>query len=310
MSVESVSQRLKSLKIEHILNPNLSEYSHSKTGGIIPIMVFPRNTEQLMSVISELQQLEDRFIILGGMTNVVVASGNLHFNVINMSKFINEPILDTKDCIVTVSAGYEMKQLSQWAMENSLNGLQWMEGIPGTVGGGVFMNAGFLPGQDFQNVLIDAQVLMPDMSVKTITNKEMNYSYRKSIIQQNGGIVLSARLLLRRGKKWKIALRMAQYHRRRAKNQPLDLPSAGTVFIPPKPYHVGGLLPKMGLVGHRIGGAEISPKSPGFIVGVDHMTGEDYYGEVKFIQKSIKEKYGINVEPEVRLLGFKDATSK
>lgn len=301
-----VLTKLERLGIKLKKNGCLSHYTHTETGGNVDIIVFPHNIDELKKSIQLLKELSIPFIVLGDMTNVAIASGKLNFNIICMNNFVNEPSFSAKDNIVTVTAGYKMKQLSRWAMEHSISGLQWMEGIPGTVGAGVYMNAGFLAGQEFQDHVIDARILMPDMSIKTILNKDLKFSYRYSSLQDNQGIVLSTRLLVRIGKKWKIRAKMAQYHRRRAKNQPLDLPSAGTVFVPPTPYHLGGILPELGLVGHRIGGAEISPKSPGFIVGVDHMTGEDYYAEVKFIQKAVKESYNIDLEPEVRLLGFED----
>ncbi|MFD1466067.1 UDP-N-acetylmuramate dehydrogenase [Lapidilactobacillus mulanensis] len=284
----------------------LAQYSNTKTGGNVDVVIFPHSLEQLKVSIQLLKQLSTPVVVLGDMTNVAIASKNLNFNVICMSHFVNEPIFDAQNGILTVTAGYKMKQLSRWALNHSISGLQWMEGIPGTVGAGVFMNAGYLAGQEFQDIVIDTQVLMPDLSVQTLSNKDLNYSYRHSSIQGNKGIVLSTRLLVRVGKKWKIRAKMAQYHKRRAKNQPLNLPSAGTVFVPPTPYHVGGMLPELGIIGYRIGGAEISPKSPGFIVGVDHMTGEDYYEMVRFIQRAVKEKYNIELEPEVRLLGFND----
>lgn len=304
LNVEII-ERLQQQDIKIIQNVKLSTFTHTKTGGNVPLMVFPKNKNELIFILSVVRDSELSITVLGSMTNVAVASGELRTIIINMTDFITEPVFDSKTNVLTVSAGYEMKRLSQWAMNHSITGLQWMEGIPGTVGAGAYMNAGFLAGHDFQSCMIDATVLMPDLTMQTISNSKMNFSYRRSVIQKNEGIVLSVRFLLRVGKKWKIYLKMAQYHRRRAKNQPLELPSAGTVFVPPTPYHVGGMLPKLGLVGYRIGGAQVSEKSPGFIVGVDHMTGEDYYDLVKFIQKQVMDNYGIELEPEVRLLGFK-----
>lgn len=294
-------------KLKYMENVDLEEFSNSKTGGIVPLMIYPHNVEQLKYILKILDNNKQKKIVLGNMTNVVIASGKLDYAIINMSEFITIPKFDEENQTIEVSAGYKMKDLAQWALKNSLSGLQWMEGIPGTVGAGSYMNAGFLPGQDFQSHLVSATVLMPDFTVQIIKNKEMGFSYRRSILQKNGGIVLSVSLLIRRGKKWKIAIRMNQYHRRRARHQPLSLPSAGTVFVPPTPYHVGGILPKLGLVGYKVGGAQVSKKSPGFIVGIDNMTGEDYYKLVKLIQKKVLDQYGIELEPEVRLLGFKSS---
>lgn len=307
--LEELSAELESKNINFLKNVLLSEYSNTKTGGNTPLMVYPKDITQLKFVLNLINQKQIQYQILGDMTNVAIASGQLNFIVVDTCKILEEPTY-TDDGTLVVTAGYKMKELAKWALDNSISSLAWMEGIPGTVGAGAYMNAGFLPGQDFESFLVSCEVLMPDMSIKIFKNSDMHYSYRHSQIQNNGGIVLRVKLLVRKGKKWKIAIRMAKYHHRRAKNQPLELPSAGTVFVPPTPYHVGGLLPQLGLVGHRIGGAQISPKSPGFIVGIDNMTGEDYYEEVKFIQKQVKDNYNIDLEPEVRLLGFENDNAK
>lgn len=297
---------LKDLGISFEENVALSTLSNTKTGGKVPVILYPKTEDELVAAINKVRDLDVKFEILGEMTNIAVASGDLDFVVINTLNLNNEPTFDSKAKIVTVPAGYKMKQLAVWALDHSIAGLQWMEGIPGTVGAGAYMNAGFLAGQDMATYLVDAKVLMPDGSVQVITNPQMEFSYRKSSIQQSGGIVLSARILVRIGKKWKIKLRMMQFHKRRGKNQPLDLPSAGTVFIPPFPYHVGGMLRQLKLTGHQIGGAAISTQSPGFIVGVDNMTGEDYYTLVKYIQQQVYQEFGVKLIPEVRLLGFSE----
>lgn len=121
---------------------------------------------------------------------------------------------------------------------------------------------------------------------------------------------MSGRFLLRYGKKWKIALRMLQFHRSRAKSQPLELPSAGSVFIPPAPYHVGAIIPKLKLKGKRIGGMEVSNKNAGFIVNVDGGTGEDYLELVKHIEQRVNQEYGLELEREVRFFGFSHAELK
>lgn len=304
MDNSEIINRLAEEKIMYKKDFLLSQLTNTKTGGIVDVLVYPRNIKEVEVAVKLLKKSKKEFIVLGDMTNVAVASGQLNFNVLCMSKMDKFVKFDNRNNILTVSASYKMKDLAVWALNNSIADLQWMEGIPGTVGAGVFMNAGFLPGEEFRNFMVDVEVLMPSLEVVILKNKDLNFSYRYSELQKNGGIVLSVRLLVRIGKKWKIKIRMAKYHKRRAKNQPLELPSAGTVFIPPVPYHVGAMLPKLGLTGYRIGGAQISTKSPGFIVGINEMSGEDYYKLVRLIQEKIKESYNIDLVPEVRLLGF------
>lgn len=297
---------LNSNKIRHDETLKLSDLSYSQTGSSASTIVFPKNESELIATIKLANENGLKYMTFGGMTNVVFSSHPLDVVLISMLDFDHSVEYDSKTNIVKVGSGQTMKGLAQWGLIHSINGFQWMEGIPGTIGAGVFMNAGFLPGQDMQSYLVETRVLMPDLTIQIFKNKDMNYSYRKSELQVNGGIVLSTKFLVRRGKKWKIQIRMFQYHQRRKNHQPLEFPSAGTVFIQPVPYHTGGLLSQLHMKGYRVGGAEISELSPGFIIGRDHMTGEDYLKLAHKIQSVIKQKYGISLEMEVRLVGFTD----
>lgn len=314
MNRELIDQ-LKDQSIEYLVDVELKYYTHTLTGGIVPLMVYPKNEKELVFVIQIFKASGDSFEILSGMTNIAVASGQLDFFVVNMSKYeMREPTL--RGNVLDVSSSFDMKELTQWAFKHKVRGLEWMEGIPGTVGAGIYMNAGFLPQQEISNVLVTATYLdLDDFKVKRIKNHHLHFRYRYSEFQDMHVVVLSGTFLVRhisdvgiknhlRMMKSKIIIRTL--HERRVKNQPLDYPSAGTVFVPPIPFHVGGMLREMNLTGYRIGGAEISTKSPGFIIGVDHMTGEDYKAMVEFIEKSIAEKYDLDIEPEVRLIGFDD----
>lgn len=198
--------QLKSMGISFRENALLSEYTHTKTGGSTPLILFPKDEEELKRLIVLVHDQQIPFHVLGDMTNVAIASGQLGFVVICTNKILSEPLFDKERCVLTVSAGYKMKALSRWAMEHSLRGLQWMEGIPGTVGAGAYMNAGYLPGQDFQSCMIDARVLSPSGEIRVISNRNMRYSYRKSSIQSTGDVVLSVRFLLRTGKNGRFLL--------------------------------------------------------------------------------------------------------
>lgn len=295
-------------------NVKLESYTNTGTGGCVQNMYYPTSVENLIDLIKNLKQQKREFHILGEMTNVTIASGTLNFDIINMSEFnVVDPVRISSNQI-SVSAGYKMKDLTKWTVAHSLRGLEWMEGIPGTVGAGIYMNAGFLLGQDMQSFLVKVTYLdMDTFQVKTIANNEMEFRYRYSKLQSMNVIVIEGTFLINEiPSDWKKVIRtrkmkkkVTTYHKRRLKNQPVDLPSAGTVFVPPTPWHVGGMLRQLNLVGHKIGEAQISTKSPGFIVGVNGgMTGEDYYMLVKFIQLRIKEEFDLNLTPEVRLLGF------
>ena len=292
-------------------NVSLRDYTNTKTGGHVEYMFFPRNIEELILVMSTLKKDNQKFEILGDMTNVAISEVNLDFVVVNMVEFnVSNPIW-FENRFLKVSASTKMKFLSNWAYKHDIKGLAWMEGIPGTVGAGIFMNAGFLVGQDIGTYLLNARYLdLTDMKIKTMSNQDLMFRYRYSKFHDMDVIILEGTFLLTAIKHdWLHGLRhlnlkrkMSKYHTRRVNNQPLDLPSAGTVFVPPMPWHVGGMIRELKMLGYTIGGAQISTKSPGFIVNIGGMTGEDYFSLVKFIQNQIYINYGIWVIPEVRLL--------
>ncbi|MFL4499659.1 UDP-N-acetylmuramate dehydrogenase [Weissella sp. MSCH1] len=294
-------------------NVNLSKYTNTKTGGWVNNMYYPKDLDQLKSLIADLKDKKIDFEVLGDMTNVAIAGGNLNFDVVNMSEFgISEPTVENGREVV-VGAGYKMKNLAYWAHGKRYSGLSWMEGIPGTVGAGIFMNAGFLANQDIQACLIEVTVLnLETMEVEIYKNTDLKFRYRYSALQDMNIVVLEGRFLVKpmsnsikgMAQYFKQGALLRKYHKRRAKNQPLELPSAGTTFVPPTPWHVGGLMRELNMVGLTIGGAQISTKSPGFIVGVADMTGEDYRNLVLHIQREVEKAYELNLIPEVRLLGF------
>jgi len=318
--VKWISQEIKDIKMKNYStlipdvesNVLLRERTHTKTGGRVQYVFYPHNLEELKTVVSTLKSDDVYFEIFGEMTNIAVSEDNLDFVVINMMRYDEnlDPEWDGKR-FLTVSASMKMKKLAVWAYNSSIKGLAWMEGIPGTVGAGIFMNAGFLVGQDMETYLVSAEYLdLDDLEVKNVQNQDLNFRYRYSKFHDMNAIVLKGTFLLYPLKrdwkhvlrKYKLKLQMNKYHARRANNQPLGLPSAGTVFVPPTPWHVGGMMRELNMVGYQIGGAQISPKSPGFIVNVGGMTGEDYFKLVEYMQTKVHDNYNLTIVPEVRLI--------
>lgn len=300
-----IDEFLQNEEIAYGANVKLNELTHTKTGGVVPYVIYPKSLLELRRLLQKLKESRISFVVLGEMTNVAIASGDLNFSIVCMTKMVKEPTWSPQKHELTVSAGVKMKSLSRWARDHGVSDLQWMEGIPGTVGAGVFMNAGFLSGQDVQSFLISVDVLSMDGEVRTLSNQQLHFGYRRSSLQKSNEIVVSAKFLLRAGKRWKIAAKMLKYHHLRQKNQPLEFPSAGTVFVPPTPYHLGAILPQIGMLNAHVGGARVSEKSPGFIIG-ENMTGEDYHNLVLKIQAEVLKKKGISIVPEVRMIGFSD----
>lgn len=178
--------------------------THTKTGGTWSYVVYPENIDQLVGVLELINESELGYIVVGGLTNSVFSSDNRNAIIINMSRFGNNMSVSEEhgQPVLNVDAKFETKEVAKFLLSKSITGFQWAEGIPGTIGGAVYMNASaYGPGID--GTLIDVKVLSPDLEVKTLTNKDLKFRYRKSSIQEKGYIILSARFLLRYGKNGK-----------------------------------------------------------------------------------------------------------
>lgn len=297
---EQISTLMPSMRIEE--NFELATYLYSQTGKTVKIMVWPKTVDELKEIIKIVKDNNISYFVIGGGTNIVAATNKIDKLFINMSDFRYIDINDDT-AVLKVSAGYQSKEVAKILVSHGIGGFEWAEGLPGTIGGAIYMNASaYGPGID--GYLINATVLTEDGEIKTVKNAEFEFRYRRSTIQNKPWIILDGTFKLYHKKIWKIKISTYRKHRGRINSQPLELPSSGSVFVMPFPYHVGGLMRELGLVGHQIGGAQISPKSPGFIVGIDNMTGEDYLNLVQFIQGKVKRHYDLDLDPEVRFIGF------
>jgi UDP-N-acetylmuramate dehydrogenase len=212
--------------------------------------------------------------------------------------------INVLDNHIVVEAGAWIIETAQMAYEYALTGLEWAAGIPGSVGGAVFMNAGAYGGQ-IDQVLESADVVTSDGQLKTYSAAELAFGYRHSLIQETGDIIVSATFVLTPGKRSAIGAQMADYNERRAQKQPLEFPSCGSVFKRPTGYFAGKLIMDAGLQGYRIGDAQVSTKHAGFIVNRGHATGSDYVNLIKHVQKTVYQTFMVDLETEVRILGRK-----
>lgn len=203
---------------------------------------------------------------------------------------------------VTAQAGASYIDTTIAARDHKLTGLEFAAGIPGSIGGAIFMNAGAYGGET-QNVVTAATVMLPDGTIEHLDNKGLDFGYRHSSVQDNHGVVLDATFTLEPGDYDQIKATMDDLNERRAAKQPLDLPSCGSVFKRPKGYFAGKLIHDAGLQGYTHGGAQVSTKHAGFIVNIDHGTAADYVAVIKHVQKTVKEKFGVSLETEVRIIG-------
>lgn len=277
----------------------LSKYTFTKTGGPAEFLAFPKNIDQLEKLVQVTRENNIPLTVIGNASNLIIRDGGIDGLVVILTEMNQITVNGTE---VTAEAGARIIDTAFTAAKAALSGMEFAAGIPGSVGGGVFMNAGAYGGET-QEVVKTVNVMTKDGEFKTYSNEEMEFSYRHSLIQENGDIVLSATFELKKGEKDKILDEMNYLNALRRYKQPLEYPSCGSVFKRPKGHFVGPMIIKAGLKGKQIGGAQDSTKHAGFIVNKGGATATDYLDLIHLIQKVIKEKYDIDLHTEVRIIG-------
>ena len=280
----------------------LMNYTYTKTGGPADWLAFPETIDQVKKLVDYVREHKMGLTVLGNASNLIVGDGGIDDLTIILTRLNKIEVHDNK---VTAQAGASYIATTEAARDSELTGLEFAAGIPGSIGGAVFMNAGAY-GCETKNVVSEATVMLPDGTIKHFTNEELDFGYRHSSIQDNNGVVLDATFALEPGKYDDIKARMDDLNERREAKQPLDLPSCGSVFKRPEGYYAGKLIHDAGLQGYTSGGAQVSTKHAGFIVNIDHGTAADYVNVIHHVQKTVKEKFGVDLETEVRIIGRQD----
>lgn len=240
--------------------------------------------------------------LLGNGSNVLFSDAGFDGLVIGIGK--NMAAVLTDGDVITAGAGALLSAVAAEALRQGLSGLEFASGIPGSVGGGVFMNAGAYGGE-LKDVITRVTALTPSGERKTYAAERLDFSYRHSIFSDAaaGEIVLSAEFSLTPGDREKIRETMQDLNARRREKQPLEYPSAGSTFKRPAGYFAGKLIQDAGLMGYRVGGAMVSTKHAGFVVNADHATASDIYAVICSVQEKVYAASGVRLEPEVRLIG-------
>lgn len=273
----------------------LSKHTTYHVGGIALGMFYPKNLEELISILKYLKKENTPYKILGKGSNVIFNNRGFDGYIIKLDFFDNVEIFGRE---ITVGAGYSLPRLAMKACLSNLSGLEFASGIPGTVGGAIFMNAGAYK-SDMGYVVSSVKVLTPDYEVITMSNKECKFHYRTSFFHEHPDyICLEAHLTLKYGKKDDILALMNDRKQRRMESQPLEYPSAGSVFRNPKGDSAGRIIESLGLKGLRIGDAKVSEKHANFVINVGHATGEDIKALILKVQQIVKEKTGIELKIE------------
>ncbi|MEQ7090728.1 UDP-N-acetylmuramate dehydrogenase [Enterococcus gallinarum] len=282
------------LKDEALLN-----YTYTKTGGPADILAFPKSAKEVEQIVAYCRETDTPWLVLGNASNLIVRDGGIRGVVIMLSE-MNQ--ITVEDTTLIVEAGAKLIDTTYVALHESLTGFEFACGIPGSVGGAVFMNAGAYDGE-IQDIFASCDVLLADGRVVTMMKEEMAFSYRHSTLQDQHAIILSARFDLAQGDQDQIKKRMDELMELRQLKQPLEYPSCGSVFKRPVGHFTGKLIQDAGLQGLKWGGAQISEKHAGFIVNVDHATATDYVELIAHIQQVIKERFDVQLETEVRIIG-------
>ena len=277
----------------------LMHYTYTHTGGPADWLAFPKNVEEVQTLVAYANDHQLPLTVLGNASNLIVRDGGIEGLTLILTRMNKISVTGNR---VTAQAGAAYIETTIAARDHSLTGLEFAAGIPGSIGGAIFMNAGAYGGET-KEVVESATVLLPDGTIKRLTNEELDFGYRHSSVQDNHGVVLDATFSLQPGDHDEIAAKMDELNARRAAKQPLDLPSCGSVFKRPTGYFAGKLIHDAGLQGYTAGGAQVSTKHAGFIVNIDHGTASDYVAVIHHAQQTVKEKFGVSLQTEVRIIG-------
>ena len=278
-------------KYEYYKNISLKKYNTYKIDVNCDYLVYPKSIHELQELLKYLKDNNIHYLILGNGSNVILARPN--FDVVIKLDRINN--IEIKDNIVIAGAGVSLIKLSNICMENNLNGLSFAGGIPGLLGASTAMNAGAYK-EDMASIVKEVKVLTPNLEIKNMKNSELEYAYRDSFLKRNKDFIcVEVTLSLEYEDKEIIKHRMLDRRDRRKSSQPVNMPSAGSVFRNPEGLSAGKLIEDIGLKGYTIGGAQVSEKHANFIINTSNATYEDIISLIDYIKEKVKEKYNIDL---------------
>lgn len=282
-------------------NVPMSKYTSFKTGGNADLLIIPASVDSLSQIIKKCKALNIKPFVMGNGSNLLVTDSGYKGVMIKIgSNLSSMKMLDENT--IECESGVMMKALCNFAFDNSLSGLEFAFGIPGNLGGAVYMNAGAYGGE-MKDVLYSCTHIDSDGNIGTLTKDQLDLGYRRSAYTDNGYTIISATLKLQKGDKTEIKEAMNDKLRRRKEKQPLEFPSAGSTFKRPEGYFAGALIEDCQLKGYTIGGAQVSEKHAGFVINRGGATSTDILNLIKHIQDTVFEKHGVKLETEVKIIG-------
>lgn len=286
---------IESVSIEYLYGSSLKKYNTYRLDVKAEYIVFPKNVEELKKLIKYLKGNNIKYVVLGNGSNIVLTCDYYDGVIIKLDKFNN---MEINGKTVTVGAGYSLIKLAVDTINNNLSGLEFAAGIPGSVGGSVAMNAGAY-NSSMADVVREVVLLDDKLDVIKLTNSELNYSYRNSYLKEHRDyIVLEVVFDLEYGNKDELLQIISDRKERRIMSQPLDKPSAGSVFRNPEGMYAGALIEQCGLKGYSINGAKVSEKHANFIINDGNATGKDIEKLIYYIRDQVKDKFGVELKFE------------
>lgn len=278
----------------------MARHTTFRIGGPAALMARPASEEQVLDCVALVRESGVPMVVLGNGSNLLVADAGVQAFVLDMTGL--NRLERTGEREITAGAGVTLARLASFAAGEGLTGLEFAGGIPGTLGGAVMMNAGAYGGEMVQ-VVRRTRCLTPQGIIKEIVGEEHQFSYRHSVFSQREDVILSSVLELELGQEEDIRAQMAELAQKRKSKQPLEYPSAGSMFKRPEGYFAAALIDQCGLKGFTVGGAQVSEKHAGFVVNRGNATCADVLSLVEQVQKRVKEQTGVELEMEVRCLG-------
>ncbi len=288
--------------IENLIeNCDMSKFTSFRAGGNADILVQPQDTEQLKNVLQLLAGGDVPYMVMGNGSNILVKDSGYKGVIVKMGDAFNS--IEIEGTVLTAGCGTLMSQVAKAALDKSLTGFEFASGIPGSLGGAVFMNAGAYGGEMVQ-IIKEAKLVSKDGSREyTMACDELELSYRHSILHETGDIVVSVTLQLAEGNKEEISATMKELAAKRNEKQPVHLPSAGSFFKRPEGYFAGKLVQDAGMKGFSVGAAQVSPLHSGFVVNNGGATATEILQLMEIVQAAVLEQFGVKLEPEVRIIG-------
>lgn len=298
-SINEIIALCEKIGCEYSTEAYLKDYTSFKIGGKADLMAFPDTESKISELYSFSNQSDVPVLVIGKGSNLLVSDNGFRGLVINTCKFDKISLLD--DITVYCESGASLLKVCRFALENSLSGLEFAFGIPGTAGGAAYMNAGAYGGE-MKDVLVSCEHIDKNGIKSHFSGDELDLSYRHSVYSDSPFLITSLTLKLKKGNKDKIKAKMDELMGKRIDKQPLDYPSAGSTFKRPEGYFAGALIEQCGLKGYQLGGARVSKKHAGFVINADNATSKDVLDLIKHCQKTVYDETGVTLETEVKMI--------